>query len=60
MLPSDLFAMVLSRNGGRPAIYRNLFAAENESLANISRNENTFWYKKIKINTWNDTAVDNK
>ena len=52
--------MVLSRNGGRPAIYRNLFAAENESLANISRNENTFWYKKIKINTWNDTAVDNK
>ena len=49
MLPSDLFAMVLSRNGGRPAIYRNLFAAENESLANISRNENTFCTRKLKL-----------
>lgn len=57
MLPNDLFAMVLSRNGGRPAMYRNLFAAENESWVNISRDENTLWYKKTKINTCNDTAV---
>ena len=49
--------MVLSRNGGRPAMYRNLFAAENESWVNISRDENTLWYKKTKINTCNDTAV---
>lgn len=49
--------MVLSRNGGRPAIHRNLFAAKNESWVNVSRDENTLWYKKTKINTWNDTAV---
>lgn len=30
------------------------------SWVNISRDENTLWYKKTKINTWNDTAVDSK